>query len=213
MAHNQCAGPFGAVYDFYIERPWLTQAIDGLIWGVDTRPMYGSMEAIGRMGEGTTIVDVPCGGGVALRALRPEQQVRYVAGDIAPAMLERTRAKAAARGLEQVETIEADMKALPLPDAEADLFCSYSGLHMIAEPEQAIAEIARVLKPGGEVVGSAFVADGTRRQRFLFRQGEKRGSVPPLLPSAELASGLRDAGLIDVTVEGRGFVVFRARKP
>ena len=213
MADNQCAGPFGAVYDFYIERPWLTHTIGRLVWGTDTRPMYASMETVGRMGEGKTIVDVPCGGGVALRALRPGQDVHYVAGDIAPAMLERVRARAAARGLGQVETIEADMRGLPLPDASADLFCSYSGLHMIAEPEQAIAEIARVLKRGGEVVGSTFVADGSRRQRFLFRQGEKRGSSPPLRSSGEVASGLRNAGLVDVTVEGRGLVVFRARRP
>jgi cyclopropane fatty-acyl-phospholipid synthase-like methyltransferase len=54
------------------------------------------------VGEGATIVGVPCGGGVALRALRPEQRVRYVAGDVEPAMLARVRAKAAARGLTQV---------------------------------------------------------------------------------------------------------------
>jgi hypothetical protein len=69
-----------------------------------------------------------------------------------------------------------------------------------------------VLKPGGELVGSAFVADGSRRQRFLFRRAGKRGSSPPLLSSGELASGLRDAGLVDVALEGRGFVVFGARK-
>lgn len=213
MAHNPCAGPFGAVYDFYIERPWLTHTFGRLVWGTDTRPMYASMEAIGRMGEGATIVDVPSGGGVALRALRPEQRVRYVAGDIAPEMLERVRAKAAARGLTQVEALEADMCSLPLPDASAELFCSYSGLHMIAEPERAVAEIARVLKPGGELVGSAFVADGSRRQRFLFGAAERRGGQPGLGTKDDHARWLREAGLVGVSVEGCGFVVFRARRP
>ncbi len=213
MSHNQCAGPFGAVYDFYIERPWLTHTLGRLVWGTDTRPMYASMQVIGRMGEGATIVDVPSGGGVALRALRPEQDVRYSAGDIVPAMLERGRARAAARGLRQVEAIEADMRALPLPDGSADLFCSYRGLHMIAEPERAVAEIARVLKPGGEVVGSAFVAGGSRRQRLLFGAAERRGTQPPLGTRADHERWLRQAGLAEVSVEGRGFVVFRARKP
>ena len=211
MAHNQCAGPFGAVYDFYIERPWLTHTIGRVVWGTDTRPMYASMEDIARMGEGATIVDVPCGGGVALRALRPGQPVRYVAGDIERAMLERVRARAAARGLTQVEAIEADMRALPFPDASADLFCSYSGLHMIAEPEQAIAEIARVVKPGAQVVGSAFVTDGTRRQRLLFGAAQRRGKQPALGSAADVGRWLREAGLSDVSVEGRGFVVFRGR--
>lgn len=108
-ARNQCAGPFGAVYDFYIEREWLASAIGCVAWGVDLHPLYASFAAIAGMGGGATIVDAPCGGGLALRALRPEQEVRYYAADIAPRMLERVRARAAARGLAQVQTVEADM--------------------------------------------------------------------------------------------------------
>src|SRR4051812_46882681 len=121
-AKNQCAGPFGAVYDFYIERPWLAGTIGRLMWGAPIRPMYAAMEEIGRIGDGATIVDAPCGGGLALRALRPEQQVRFVGVDISPQMLERFRARAGTRGLEQVAAVVGDMRALPLPDASADLF-------------------------------------------------------------------------------------------
>jgi hypothetical protein len=32
---NICAGPFGAFYDFYIERPWLMRLIGRAIWGID----------------------------------------------------------------------------------------------------------------------------------------------------------------------------------
>src|ERR1035438_6328393 len=75
---NVCAGPFGAVYDFYIERDWLMRLIGRVVWGIDASVLYTSMEAIRRSGDGTTILDVPCGGGVALRALRPDQGVRYI---------------------------------------------------------------------------------------------------------------------------------------
>jgi ubiquinone/menaquinone biosynthesis C-methylase UbiE len=210
---NPCAGPFGAIYDFYIERPWLTSLIDRVMWGAHVKPMYDAMSAISRVRGGATIVDAPCGGGVALRALRPEQDVRYVAVDIVPRMLERVRARAPARGLRQVETVEGDMRALPLPDASARLFCSFSGLHMIEDPERAVAEIARVLEPGGELVGSAFTADGTRRQRFLFARAARQGHSPPLATRAALAEMLGRAGLTDVEVGEGGFVVFRARRP
>ena len=183
------------------------------MWGSDVRPMYASMRVIGAMPAGATIVDAPCGGGVALRGLRPDQDVRFVAADIEPAMLRRVEAKAAARGLTQVETVEADMRALPLPDASADLFCSFSGLHMIGDPQAAVAEIARVLRPGGQLVGSSFVAEGTRRQRFVFSRAAHRGQGPPLHPATELAGWLREAGLADVTVSPGGFAIFRARKP
>jgi ubiquinone/menaquinone biosynthesis C-methylase UbiE len=212
-AKNQCAGPFGAVYDFYIERSWLSAIISRAVWGVDLAPMYAAMAEIGAMGEGATIVDAPSGGGLALRGLRPGQDVRYLAVDIAPAMLERVRTRAAGRGLTQVETLEADMRALPLPDASADLFCSFSGLHMIDDPRPAIAEIARVLRPGGRLLGTTFTAGGSRRQHALFAAGARQGNAPLHGTGADYARWLRDAGLSDVTVGDGGFALFRGRRP
>jgi SAM-dependent methyltransferase len=213
VAKNQCATSFGGLYEFYIERPRLAGAISRCVWGIDMGAMYASMEVIGRQPDGATIVDAPCGGGLALRALRPAQDVRYVAVDIAPAMLARTQAKAAARGLRSVETVEADMRHLPLPDASADLLVSYSGLHMIDDPEIAISELARVLKPGGRLVGSSFVAAGSRRLRLLFGAAARRGYAAPPADGAAIAGWLRAAGLTDVELSGRGFVVFDARRP
>ena len=81
---NICAGPFGTVYDVDIEHPWLMRAIGRMVWGIDASVLYTSMAPIGTARD-VTILDVPCGGGVAFRALRPEQQVRYIAGrDPAP---------------------------------------------------------------------------------------------------------------------------------
>jgi SAM-dependent methyltransferase len=211
-ARNQCATAFGAFYDFYIERPWLSRRIGRLQWGIDVDPLYASMEVIGRQADGATIVDVPCGGGLALRALRPGQDVRFVAVDIDGRMLERTRAKAAARGLHQVETVAADMRALPLDDASADLLCTYSGLHMIDDPERAVREFARVLRRGGELVGTTFVEAGTRRQRLLFKAGERGGLARPPADGATVARWLAAAGLRDVEVGRGGFMLFRARR-
>jgi ubiquinone/menaquinone biosynthesis C-methylase UbiE len=211
-AKNQCAGAFGRLYDFYIERPRLARLIGRAIWGIEVGPMYASMSAIGRAEPGATIVDVPCGGGVALRALAPGQDVRYLAIDISAEMVARVNAKARALGLTQVQTLQADMRELPLADASADLLCSYSGLHMIADPQTAIAEFARVLEHGGTMIGSTFVASGTRRKRALFEAGERRGYAMPPSDAATVAGWLRDAGLTDVEISGEGFTLFRARR-
>src|SRR4051812_16657043 len=211
-ARNQCATAFGAFYDFYIERPWLSRPLGRLQWGIDVRPMYASMEVIGRAGAGATIVDVPCGGGLALRALRPGQDARFVAVDIDERMLGRTRAKAAARGLDQVDTIAADMRALPLADASADLVCSYSGLHMVNEARDVVGELARILRPGGELVGTTFVEAGTRRQRALFRAGERGGMARPPADGATVGRWLTEAGLRDVEGGGRGLGLLRGRR-
>jgi SAM-dependent methyltransferase len=211
-AKNQCAGPLGAAYDFYIEREWLSRRVGRLTWGIDVRPLYAAMDELGAVADGATIVDAPCGGGVALRGLRPGQDVRYIGLDIDPLMLERFRARAAERGLHQVEAREGDMRALPLEDASADVVCSFSGLHMIDDPRPAIAEIARVVRPGGRVLGSVFTSDGSRRQRALFAAGARNGHAPLHGTGADYASWLREAGLSDVEVTGRGFAVFRARR-
>jgi ubiquinone/menaquinone biosynthesis C-methylase UbiE len=212
QAPNVCAGPFGAFYDFYIERPWLMQAIGRLLWGIDSSILYASMEPIARAPAGATIVDVPCGGGVAFRALSPAQDVRYLAVDLSPQMLRRAKRRAGARSLEQVELLEADMTELPFADGEVDLFLSYSGLHMIPDPERAVAEMARCLKPGGELIGTAFFSDVSRRARALFRVGSYSGH--PLPPNREdLRAWLEAAGFEQPTIGPQaGFAAFGGRK-
>jgi ubiquinone/menaquinone biosynthesis C-methylase UbiE len=196
---NICAGPFGAFYDIYIERPWLMRAIGRTLWGIDISVLYTSMEPIGRAGDGATIIDVPCGGGVAFRALRPEQDVRYLAGDISEKMLARARRRAQRRSLRQIELLTADMTNLPFPDESADLCLSYSGLHMVDDPERAVSEIVRCLKPGGQLIGTTFIADGTRRARALFATGNRRGH--PLPPRREdLHSWLLKAGIAEPAI-------------
>jgi SAM-dependent methyltransferase len=212
---NVCAGPFGVFYDFYIERPWLAQLVGRVAWGADIAPLYRSMAAIAALPDGATVLDVPCGGGVALRALRPGQQVRWIGVDVEPRMLARCERRARERDLRDgaFELVEADMRALPLPDATADLCLAYSGLHMVTAPATAIAELARCLKPGGELVGSTFLAEGSWRQRKLLGHGEDTGVNGTLCTSAELRGWLADAGIEDVTVSPeRGFAIFRGRR-
>lgn len=210
---NACAGPFGSLYDFYIERPRLVRTIGRLVWGVDASVLYSSMEAIARVPVGATIADVPCGGGVALRALDPARDVRYLAADLSPEMLRRAERRARARSLPQVELLVADMRALPFADCEVDLFLSYSGLHMVPDPAEAVTEIARCLRPGGRLIGTSFFSDCSRRARAIFRAGSYRGH--PLPPSrTDLLGWLAAAGFEDSTVGPQaGFAVFGGRKP
>jgi hypothetical protein len=58
------------------------RVVSRLTWAFDLTPQYATMKAIGSAAAGATILDVPCGGGVAFRALGPGQDVRYIAGDL-----------------------------------------------------------------------------------------------------------------------------------
>jgi SAM-dependent methyltransferase len=207
---NICAGPFGAVYDFYIERPRVARVVLGAMWGVDPRPFYRSLAVAGEMPDGATILDVPCGGGVALRGLRPGQRVRWIGVDLEPAMLRRARRRAVRFPHVRPDFIEGRMDALPLSDDSADLCLSYGGLHCVREPQAALAEMARCLRPGAKLVGSTFVAQGSRRQRALLRNDDfgHAGTAD------DLRRWLGGCGLTDVSLDrDDGLVVFAARRP
>jgi len=207
---NVCAGPFGAVYDFYIERPWLARLVLGAMWGVDPRPFYRSLGQVAELPDGATVLDVPCGGGVALRGLRPGQRVRWFGIDVEPAMLTRARRRAANHPNAEVRLIEGDMYRLAFEDATADLCLSYGGLHCVERPQAALAEMARCLRPGGRLFGSTFLAQGSRRQRLLLRNDDF-GSTGD---ARDLQGWLHAAGLTAVTVDrDDGLAVFSATRP
>ena len=197
--------PLGAAYSAYMERPRLSRALGRVFWGGDTRAYYDSMSAVGEAPEGGTIVDCPCGAGPAFRALEPGREVRYVAADLSPSMLRRARERAARRGLDEIEFIESQAEELPLEDASADLFLSFWGLHCFPDPEAAVREIGRVLKPGGRVVGASFVRGPKLRQRILLRPDT--GDFGPLCTEPELLEWLAREG-ISVTATGRSGLYF-----
>ncbi|MFL5907637.1 MAG: class I SAM-dependent methyltransferase [Solirubrobacterales bacterium] len=205
-------GLFGRAYDFYIERERLARLIGRVIWNADIRPFYASMQAIADVPKGGSIVDAPCGGGVAFRALRPSQDVGYLAIDLSEGMLARARRLASELGLDQIEFLQGDAEALPVADASTDLFLSYFGLHCFPHPERAVAEIARCLRPGGRVVGGMIVRGRTLRHRLLVRPG--RGVFGPTGTSADLERWISEAGLALSRLQVSGLLAyFQAERP
>ena len=76
-------------YDFVVERERLARRLGRLVWGTDMGLLYERLGAISATPDGSAILDVPCGGGLAFRALRPDQRRplrrrRPVARDAAP---------------------------------------------------------------------------------------------------------------------------------
>ena len=99
------------------------------------------------------VVDVGSGTGLLSLTIAP-LATRVWAVDIAAAMTEYLRAKAASAGLDNIETVTASAVSLPLVDESADLVVSNYCFHHLsdAEKERALAEIHRVLRPGGRLV-------------------------------------------------------------
>lgn len=206
------ASLFGAIYSTYMERPRLNSRISRLVWGGDTKPYYESMAAAAAVPPGGTIVDCPCGAGPVLRAIPSNGPISYVGVDLSPAMLRRARKRAAARGLTNAEFVQAEAAEIPLPPATVDLFLSFWGLHCFGNPLAAVAETARILKPGGRLVGSSFVRGrDSLRQRLLIRP--HLGDFGPLGTQPEIESWFAETGLEIISTRRSGpFFFFEARK-
>jgi ubiquinone/menaquinone biosynthesis C-methylase UbiE len=204
--------PWATVYDFIVERPALGGALWRIGMGSDLGRLYAAAEEVGRLPDGSAVLDIPCGGGVALRGMRPGQRIRYVAADIAPAMLERTRRAAERRGLE-VELREADAGDLPFAAGEFDLAVCFTSLHCFPDPARAVKELARVLKPGGRVTGSAFLTDAGLRFQPMRLTGRAAGLLGPSGSHADLRRWLQWAGFEEARLDrSGGLTYFTARR-
>jgi ubiquinone/menaquinone biosynthesis C-methylase UbiE len=206
--------PWAAVYDFFVQRETLSRPLGRLLLGTDTDLITQTTAAIAEVPDGGSVLDIPCGGGLALRGLSRDQRLRYVAADIAPTMLERTAEVARQRGLQQqVETVAADVERLPFADGAFDLCISLAGLHCFPRPAAAVREIARCLAPGARFVGSVFLTDGGLRYTPALIGGRVMGVMGPSGSRAELERWLLDAGLEDVGIRRSGAMgYFGARR-
>jgi SAM-dependent methyltransferase len=196
-------------YDWTVEH----DRVGGALWrvgiGSDLGLLYAAAEEIGRQPAGARILDVPCGGGVALRGLRPGQGVSYVGADIAPEMLARTMDAARSRGLaDQVEVRIADVSALPYAAGDFDLVVSFTGLHCFPDPRRALTEMVRVLRPGGVLTGSAVLNDTGLRYAPLRQLGRVADLLGPSCTTDELATWLADLGIRDATLRTSGAMCY-----
>jgi ubiquinone/menaquinone biosynthesis C-methylase UbiE len=105
------------------------------------------------MGPGDVVLDVGCGAGIdtLLAARRVTRSGRVLALDMTPAMVERARANARAAGFGHVEVHEGLMEAMPFPDASVDVVVSNGVLNLSTRKSRSLAEMHRVLRPGGQV--------------------------------------------------------------
>ena len=97
------------------------------------------------------LVDIGTGTGRMLELFAP--QARQAIGiDWSSEMLRLARAKLTERGLDHAELRQADIQALPLETGTADAAVLHHVLHFVQHPGAAIAEAARVLRPGGRLL-------------------------------------------------------------
>ncbi len=138
------------------------------------------------------VADIGCGTGRLLEVLAP----RIAGGigiDASKAMLALARARLARQNLGHCSVRQGDMYRLPLADASCDLATMHMVLHYAEDPARAIAEAARILRPGGRLL---IVDLGAHGRADL---GEKYAHRWLGFPADRMAAWLAEAGLTAAT--------------
>ena len=137
---------------------------------------------------GVRVLDLCCGTGDLLFALEAECRAAVLGCDFSHPMLVLARRKAARRGA-RAHFIEADALRLPIPDASLDLITTAFGFRNLANYRHGLAEMARILRPGGVAAILEFSQPPRPLARALYSFYSRR--VLPAIGGA--VSGSREA--------------------
>jgi SAM-dependent methyltransferase len=182
----------------------------------------GNPLAVADLREGERVLDLGSGGGidVLLSARRVGPSGFTYGVDMTDEMLDLARANAARAGVANVEFRKGHIEDLPLPDASVDVVISNCVINLSVDKPAVLAEMFRVLVPGGRIGIADVVAEDHMSPADRAAAGSYAGCVAGALSRAEYLDGLTAAGFADVSVTftheaapGMHSAIIRAVKP
>lgn len=182
----------------------------------------GNPVAVADLHEGERVLDLGSGGGidVLLSARRVGPSGFAYGVDMTDDMLALARANAAKAGAANVEFRKGEIEALPLPDAAVDVVISNCVINLSTNKPAVLAEMFRVLVPGGRIGISDVVAEDRLSAADRTAAGSYVGCIAGALSRTEYLDGLADAGFTGTSVTfthesapGMHSAIIRAVKP
>lgn len=163
----------------------------------------GNPTAVADLRPGEVVLDLGSGGGIdVLLSAQRVGPTGFVYGlDMTDEMLELARANAATAGAANVEFRKGRIESIPLDDASVDVVISNCVVNLSTDKATVLAEVARILRPGGRVGISDVVADDTLAPAERAERGSFAGCISGALSFAEFRAGLEAVGLTDISVE------------
>jgi arsenite methyltransferase len=182
----------------------------------------GNPLAMVELHKGETVLDLGSGGGIDVllsgRRVGPEGTVYGL--DMTDEMLALAEANARKARATNVRFLKGFIEDIPLEADSVDVVISNCVVNLSPEKDKVLAEIARVLRPGGRIGISDVVAEDRLSPADRAERGSHVGCIAGALSVSEYREGLTAAGLVDVDVElthavadGMHGAIVRAYKP
>ena len=190
-----------AIVRVYESRLWRRSPIATLALGIS---FEREQQLIGRavqLSSGDTLLDLACGPGIYTRPFARQVAPGLAVGlDLSPAMLRHARRRARAAGIANVLLVRGDAMRLPFGGGRFDAVNCCGALHLFPDPDQALREVHRVLKPGGRFTVAAF-GRGSGRLATLRAALRRRIMGIDSFTPADLQARLDAVGLGEVACQ------------
>jgi len=182
----------------------------------------GNPTAVAELRAGETVLDLGSGGGidVLLSAQRVGPTGFAYGVDMTDEMLELARSNAVKAGATNVEFLKGTIEDVPLPAGSIDVVISNCVINLSVDKPKVLAEMYRVLTPGGRIGISDVVAEDDLTPAERAARGSYVGCIAGALSRSEYLDGLAAAGFVDVNVrfthqaaDGMHSAIIDATKP
>jgi len=182
----------------------------------------GNPLAVADLNPGERVLDLGSGGGIdVLLSARRVGDTGFAYGvDMTDEMLELARENQAKSGLTNVEFLKGTIEEVPLPDGSVDVVISNCVVNLSTDKSAVIAEMFRVLTPGGRLGISDVVAEDHLTMADRAERGSYVGCIAGAMSKVEYLKGLAAAGFVDAevrftheAVSGMHSAIVRAVKP
>ena len=218
-----CGGATGTIDDAFGAALYTTDDQDAFAAEAVAASLgCGNPTAVADLRPGERVLDLGSGGGIdVLLSARRVGETGFAYGvDMTDEMLDLARANAARAGATNVEFLKGTIEDVPLPDASVDVVISNCVINLSTDKPKVIAEMFRVLTPGGRIGISDVVAEDHLSPTDRAERGSYVGCIAGALSRAEYLAGLAAAGFVDAEVEftheavpGMHGAIIRATRP
>jgi arsenite methyltransferase len=163
----------------------------------------GNPTAVAELREGEVVLDLGSGGGidVILSAKRVGPTGVAYGLDMTDEMLALARRNAQEAGVTNVHFLKGVIERIPLPGDSIDVVISNCVINLSVDKSAVLAEMGRVVKPGGRLGISDVVAEDRLSIDERGERGSYVGCIAGALSRSEYVEGLEAAGFADVSVE------------